>query len=562
MDNSIKSENSFPLQVVVTSEAGVPSGDNDVHVFYLGDNDSTDRRHDTSFLSDYAAGLGPQAVLCVIGSPIDLVRVHEHVSPHATYQLWVVLGTPPVGDDAGRVPRSHRGMVVYTRYTGTLKHCVTRAGYTFCPACDKTTKDYGGKKHTFHEFGTLISDVWRDIGSDEQLFSRVASLFGTEPHKSLNVHDLRGSDMPLEALPVVAVDAGVATSVLPSMLINGDCIAELKKLPDNSVDFVFVDPPYNLKKNYSNYADDMEINNYFKWCDEWLAELTRVLKPGRTLAILNIPLWSIRHFRYMETVLKFQNWIAWDGPSLPVRKILPSHYAIVCFSKGEPRPLPMYDQTGLTEIPNVSKTFRSLQPVREGYCSRQTCVNRHERERSDVSDLWWDVHRLKHNGRRVDHPCQLPPTFMYRLYSMFTKPGELVLDCFNGAGTSTLTAFQIEREYIGIELSGEYHDIAESRHREMVDKLDPFRKVERKLTVKNSHVPRVDHKKYKVSKKLIQLDVKRVKEVIGRMPKRDDYIVHGKYEIEYLDAYFHTWADACAAARTTGMVETRTDSAE
>lgn len=530
---------------------------NDVHLFRLSDNDSTSHRYDTSFLGDYAASLGPDGVLCVVGSPIDLVKVHEHVSPHAKYQLWVAIGTPPVGECGGRVRRSHRGMVVYTRYAGTLRHCITRAAYTFCPACDKTTKDYGGKKHTFHEFGTLISDVWRDIASDEQLHQRLASLFGLEPHKKLVVHDFQSDDLPFEELPRLADHQAKSGSVLPSMLMNGDCIEELKRLPDDSVDFVFVDPPYNLKKNYFNYADDLEIDNYFRWCDEWLAELVRVLKPGRTLAILNIPLWSIRHFRYMETVLKYQNWIAWDGPSLPVRKILPSHYAIVCFSKGEPRPLPMYDQTGATEIANVSSVFRSLAPVEQGYCLRQTCVKKNERARTEVSDLWWDVHRLKHNERRVDHPCQLPPTFMYRLYSIFTKPGELVLDCFNGAGTSTLTAAQLGREYIGIELSEEYHNIALGRHAELSQDLDPFRKVERQLTAKNSHVPRVDQKKYKYSKKTLQLDVKRVREVVGHMPTREDYIAHGKYEIEYLDSYFHTWADACAAARTTGMSESR-----
>ncbi|MCJ7541310.1 MAG: hypothetical protein MUO88_16800, partial [Desulfobacterales bacterium] len=50
-----------------------------------------------------------------------------------------------------------------------------------------------------------------------------------------------------------------------------------------------------------------------------LGELARVLRPGRTLALLNIPLWSIRHFLYLETILNFQTWLVWDALSFPVR---------------------------------------------------------------------------------------------------------------------------------------------------------------------------------------------------------------------------------------------------
>jgi DNA modification methylase len=72
--------------------------------------------------------------------------------------------------------------------------------------------------------------------------------------------------------------------------------SNLRTIPDNSIDFAFTDPPYNLGKKYTGYSDDLQIQDYFRWCDEWIAEMARVLKPGRTLAILNIPLWAVRHF--------------------------------------------------------------------------------------------------------------------------------------------------------------------------------------------------------------------------------------------------------------------------
>lgn len=146
---------------------------------------------------------------------------------------------------------------------------------------------------------------------------------------------------------------------------------------------------------------------------------------------------------------------------------------------------------------------------------------------------------------------------MYRLISVFTKPEEAILDCFNGAGTTTLTAHQLGRSYIGIDSSAKYCALTEERHREIRDGLDPFRKEERVLTSKNSPVPRLKKQVYKVPKKTLQLEVRRVTKQIGHIPSRDELIKHGKYSIEYYDKYFVSWGEVTAAARTTGMTERR-----
>ncbi len=282
----------------------------------------------------------------------------------------------------------------------------------------------------------------------------------------------------------------------------------------------------------------------------------------KTCAILNIPLWAIRHFLHMEKILQFQNWIAWDALSFPVRLIMPAHYAIICFSKGPSRPLPgLVGSAGEFTPPNSPATFNSLEPLAEWFCLRSRCVRTrqkmHINDRGPLTDLWWDIHRLKHNSRRVDHPCQLPPQLMYRLISIFTKPEEIVLDCFNGAGTSTLTAHQLNRQYIGIELSEKYHKITESHHREIQQGLDPFRKAKRILTEKNSPVERMPEKSYEVPKKTLQLEVRRVAKMLGKLPSREEVIEYGKYPIKYYDEYFASWGEVCAAARHDGMSEER-----
>jgi site-specific DNA-methyltransferase (adenine-specific) len=345
-------------------------------------------------------------------------------------------------------------------------------------------------------------------------------------------------------------------------LILGDCLEKLRSLPDNSIDFAFADPPYNLGKNYNNYADDLSITEYFEWCDAWISELARILRPGRTCAVLNIPLWAIRHFLHMEKIMSFQNWITWDALSFPVRKIMPAHYTILCFSKGLSRPLPgLIESASEANISNVSRTSRPLEPLAEGFCLRSHCVSARQaigiNDRGPLTDLWWDIHRLKHNSRRVDHPCQLPPQLMYRLISIFTEPGEIVLDCFNGAGTTTLAAHQLDRQYMGIEISEKYQAIAESRHEEIRQGIDPFRKAERELTEKNSPVERMPKQKYEVPKKTLQLEVRRVAHKLGRLPSREEMIEYGRYPIKYYDEYFVSWGEVCAAARHDGMSEDR-----
>src|SRR5690606_35547436 len=151
----------------------------------------------------------------------------------------------------------------------------------------------------------------------------------------------------------------------------------LASLPNNSVDFAFADPPYNLKKEYRGYADDLSIADYFDWCDAWISEVARVLRPGGTFALLNIPLWSIRHFFHLEKVLSFQNWIVWDALSVPVRMIMPAHYTILCFSQGNPRPLPGLTNKSETVLPKtVHSSFQALSPLAARYCLRASCISK------------------------------------------------------------------------------------------------------------------------------------------------------------------------------------------
>lgn len=565
------SENSKKLEIVLSeikelSQIDLRGNDPaDIYLFWFPFprkiSDVLNSEESFNRIAKYCSSLNDAAVVCFLTTPQDAASLLPYLEKELAFQLWVAVKTPQCyPSKAEELSNSHASLLILTKNRGVLRHTKTRIQYTYCPSCGKTTKDYGGKKHTYHEYGTLLSDVWRDIECNPQenvdvVVDRLSDLFGVVPYERLHCIDMRACKEFLPAgkaqeKTLAQVTLEPAAIHLESQLINDDCLVSLKSIANNSIDFCFADPPYNLKKKYDKWDDALESVEYFAWCDKWLSELCRVLKPGRTLAVLNIPLWAVRHFQHLASLMNFQAWIVWDGLSFPVRMIMPAHYAIVCFTKGHPRPLP-----GLVD----NQEEHLLNPLKEFYCLRATCLSRRTRfphlDRSTINDLWHDVHRLKHNSRRVDHPCQLPPALMRRLFALFTQPGEIMLDCFNGAGTSTLVAQQMNRRYIGIELSAQYHEIASQRHEQLTHGLDPFAKLDSVPKAKNSPVQRLPKQKYQVSKKVLQLDVKRIAQELGHLPSKDDVGRLSKFPIEYFEKYFASWGEVCAAARTTGMSE-------
>lgn len=515
-------------------------------------------------LRNFVAELHSQSVLTIVTTAEDAAATWTALSASLRFQLWVAikLRAPRSLATITSLPQSHAALLVLSKYEASLRHSKTRIAYTYCPACDRTTKDYGGKKHTYHEYGTLISDVWRDIvyepGTTQQtIIERLRDLFGVAPHQTLRVADFtRWKTLkPSQVAPTAVRFREELASPLRSKLVCGDSISTLRTLPTNSVDFCFADPPYNLAKRYDTWNDAIELRDYFTWCDLWLDELARVLRPGRTCAVLNIPLWAIRHFQHLQRTLSFQNWIVWEGLSLPVRMIMPAHYSILCFSKGPPRTVP-----GLSTTDRPHLESAALSPLAEDFCVRATCVQRRNgqgRDRTTLTDLWWDIHRLKHNSRRVDHPCQLPPALMRRLIALFTNERELVLDPFNGAGTTTLCAAELGREYIGIELSERYHQLATGRHDLLRRGGDPFEKTRGVPQAKNNLVKRIGQTQYQVPKKTLQLDVRRIARALGRLPTREEVARLSHFPLRFFEEYFVSWGEVCAAARTTGMTEHR-----
>ncbi|MGE6369904.1 DNA-methyltransferase [Planococcus kocurii] len=483
------------------------------------------------------------------------------------YQIWISLRKGKIDEVSARLPNETAGIVFFSRKK-KLKFERVLLPYTYCPACNKTTKDYGGKKHTFHEFGTTMSDVWKDIyiGENdpfpEDILMRVKAMFSTESGKVIHVFSMNefsewGSieDFSFNLPPLQVEESNHEIDELnQSTLFNGDSLEVLKEIPTSSIDYVFVDPPYNLKKKYASYDDALEIEEYFTWCDRWLEQCYRALKPGKFLTILNIPNWSIRHYAYLIQKMEFDSWVTWDSLSKPSGKVMPANYTLLTFKKPE-------SESG-SDINSLEIKETKLTALADSYCLRTSCKKKREPVFKEVTDLWTDIHRLKHNSQRYDHPCQLPPSLMQRLIKTFTKEDDFVLDCFNGVGTTTLTAHLLNRKYVGIELDTKYYETAVIRHNDINNGLDPFRKnqIENSTKTKNNDVKRIVRRRAEhshITKKDVQMQMKELAATVGHAPTKEEALIYlPEVPEEFYDLYFSSWAEVITSVKVGGVTET------
>lgn len=239
--------------------------------------------------------------------------------------------------------------------------------------------------------------------------------------------------------------------MIENSVIQGDCVEVLRTIPDDSVDVTFADPPFNLAKKYGKYDDRKTLNEYLDWSRAWITELVRVTKPTGSIFIHNIPKWLTFYASFLNEQADFRHWIAWDAMGAPLGKgLLPNHYGILYYAKN-------IRLNKFYELRYPHHRCRKCQTLHKDYGGKKASLHPFG---PLVSDVWTDLHRIRHNKRRNAHPCQLPIPLLERLLLMTTDEGDTVLDPFAGTGTSLVAAKHLGRQYIGIELDEAYVKIA------------------------------------------------------------------------------------------------------
>ena len=229
-------------------------------------------------------------------------------------------------------------------------------------------------------------------------------------------------------------------------VIVGDCIEELAKLPEQCVDLVFADPPYNLQINnellrpnntrVDGVDDDWDKFGSFAAYDDftaaWLRACRRVLKPEGSLWVIG----SYHNIFRVGTILQdlgfwVLNDVVWRKtnpmPNFRGRRFTNAHETLVWVSMG----------------PKARYTFNY---------EAMKALNDELQMRSDwLFPICSGPERLKQDGGRKTHPTQKPEALLHRIILASSHKGDVILDPFLGSGTTAAVAKRLGRKFIGIE---------------------------------------------------------------------------------------------------------------
>jgi len=250
---------------------------------------------------------------------------------------------------------------------------------------------------------------------------------------------------PLKYLNKAAMQPIYKTNL--GVLFSADCLEVLPLIKDESIDTVFADPPFNLGKKYGrNTNDNRSDEEYIDWCNKWIEECVRTLKPGGAFFLYNLPKWNI----YLGNVLfekgmQFRHWIAVSiSACLPIPgRLYPSHYSLLYYTKGK--------QNKFHKIRTPIDKCRHCDKEIKDYGGYRNKINPHG---INLKDVWTDIPPVRHSKfkNKSRKANALSTKLLDRVVEMSTDKGDIVMDPFGGSGTTFSVCEYKERHWIGIDI--------------------------------------------------------------------------------------------------------------
>ena len=237
----------------------------------------------------------------------------------------------------------------------------------------------------------------------------------------------------------------------------------MKSLPSQSIDLTVTSPPYDNLRTYNGYSFDFE---------GIAKELYRVTKDGGVIvwvigdATINGSETgtSFKQALYFKEIgFNLHDTMIWNKGTFTAVGALTSRYAPVfeymfVLSKGQPKTFsPIKDRQNKTFGRNKTGTFRQ----EDGTTKALSSIGKPIAEYGQRFNIW-DVSAEKSNNNRL-HPAMFPESLAHDHIISWSNEGDTVLDCFLGSGTTGKVAKQLNRQFIGIEISPEYLEIAKNR---------------------------------------------------------------------------------------------------
>lgn len=234
-------------------------------------------------------------------------------------------------------------------------------------------------------------------------------------------------------------------------IIWGDAIEALEiYIEDGSIDLIFVDPPYNIGKNFNGRKDKWPSDEeYLKWCYTWIDLCVKKLKDNGSMYIMaatqNMPYIDI-YLRKKMTILSRIIWY-YDSSGVQAKKYFGSLYEPILFAVKDKNNYTFNAEDIMIEARTgaVRKLIDYRKPIPQPYNSKKVPGN------------VWYIPRVRYRMEEYEnHPAQKPEALLERIIKASSNEGDIVLDPFAGTFTTCAVARRLNRKSIGIEIEEEY----------------------------------------------------------------------------------------------------------
>lgn len=239
-----------------------------------------------------------------------------------------------------------------------------------------------------------------------------------------------------------------------------DVFAVLPNLPDQSVDLMFADPPYNLTKNFNDRKfKKTSTDEYALWLDSWLAQTVRLLKPTASVYLCGDWRCSAAIHRVGERYFTARNRITWEREKGRGAKSNWKNCSedIWFFTVSDDY---YFNVDGVMLKRQVMAPYTDQNGAPKDWAESDKGRFR----LTHPSNLWTDLTVPYWSmTENTDHPTQKPEKLLAKIILASSREGDLVFDPFNGSGTTTVVAKKLGRDYLGVEIDETYCCFAQKR---------------------------------------------------------------------------------------------------
>jgi len=259
---------------------------------------------------------------------------------------------------------------------------------------------------------------------------------------------------------LIKLKKSVESKSIINKIINADLMQVIDFLPDNFVDLLFIDPPYNLTKKFNERMfKAMDVLKYEMWLDSWLKKLLKTLKKNSSIYICGDWKSSSSIFTVASKYFQVRNRITWEREKGRGAKTNWKNCTedIWFFTNSDKYTF---------NVDKVKLRRKVIAPYKDELRNPKDWSLSKEGKFRDTSpsNIWTDISvPFWSMPENTEHPTQKPEKLLAKIIIASTNKGDIVFDPFVGSGTTAVVAKKLRRKYVGIEIDEVYCSLALKR---------------------------------------------------------------------------------------------------